>query len=75
MPAPGRILALARDAAHRFSKVGAPQETSQILIGTLLMSAVIAYEITRRRAQAATIREAAARAVARPTSTPAGAAA
>jgi len=52
-------------ATQNLNKVNAPQEISKILIGTLLMSSVVAYEITRRRAQAATIREAAARAAAR----------
>jgi general nucleoside transport system permease protein len=59
-------------ATQNLSKVNAPQEISQILIGTLLMSAVIAYEVTRRRAEAAAIREAAGRAIAAtPTALPA----
>ena len=38
-----------------------PQEIGQILQGTLLVAAVISYEVVRRRNQASTIREAALR--------------
>lgn len=47
--------------ARGLSTVNIPQEIGQIIQGTLLVSAVISYEVVRRRNQAATIREAALR--------------
>jgi ABC-type uncharacterized transport system permease subunit len=48
-------------ASRGLSKVGVPQEISQIMQGTLLITAVIAYEVVRRRGLAAAVRDAAAR--------------
>ena len=63
-------------ATQNLTTVNAPQEISKILIGTLLLSAVIAYEVTRRRAESAAMREAAGRAVAAaPSAQPTGTAA
>lgn len=55
------VLAAIEQGARGLSTVEIPQEIGQILQGTLLVSAVIAYEVARRRNQAATIREAALR--------------
>lgn len=46
-------------AALGLSTVGIPQEITRILQGSLLLSAVIAYEIVRRRSEAAAIHAAA----------------
>ena len=43
-------------AAHGLPTVGVPQEIGKILQGTLLLSAVIAFEVVRRYGQAATVR-------------------
>ena len=42
--------------------MGIPQEIGRILQGTLLLSAVIAFEVVRRYGQAAAVRDAAAKA-------------
>jgi general nucleoside transport system permease protein len=55
------VLAAIEQGARGLSNAGIPQEIGQILQGALLVSAVIAYEVTRRRNQAITIREAAER--------------
>ncbi len=55
------VLAAIDQGARGLATVRIPQEIGQILQGTLLFVAVIAYEVVRRRNQAATIREAAAR--------------
>jgi simple sugar transport system permease protein len=55
------VLAAIDQGARGLAVVKIPQEIGQILQGTLLFVAVIAYEVVRRRNQAATIREAAAR--------------
>ena len=49
-------------AARALPDVGIPQEIGRILQGTLLLSAVIAFEVVRRYGLAASVREAAARA-------------
>jgi simple sugar transport system permease protein len=61
-------------AGQSLPPIGVPQEIVQILQGTLLLSAVIAFEVVRRFAAAAAVRDA-ARAVARqvPRREPAGA--
>jgi ABC-type uncharacterized transport system permease subunit len=46
-------------AGQSLPPIGVPQEIVQILQGTLLLSAVIAFEVVRRFAAAATVREAA----------------
>jgi simple sugar transport system permease protein len=48
-------------AGQALSPVGIPQEIVQILEGTLLLSAVIAFEVVGRLARASAVREAAAR--------------
>lgn len=58
------VLAAIDQGARGLAVVKIPQEIGQILQGTLLFVAVIAYEVVRRRNQAATIREAAHRTVA-----------
>ncbi len=55
------VLATIEQGARGLSVVSIPQEIGQIIQGTLLYVAVIAYEVVRRRNQASTIREAAAR--------------
>ncbi len=55
------VLATIEQGARGLSVVSIPQEIGQIIQGTLLFVAVIAYEVVRRRNQAATIRESAAR--------------
>lgn len=67
------VLAGIEQGARGLSGVGIPQEIGQILQGTLLVSAVIAYEVARRRNQAATIREAALRTASAQVVTPMGA--
>jgi simple sugar transport system permease protein len=61
-------------AGQSLPPIGVPQEIVQILQGTLLLTAVIAFEVVRRFAAAAAVREA-ARALARaaPSPEPAGA--
>ncbi len=49
-------------AARALPDVGIPQEIGRILQGTLLLSAVIAFEVVRRYGQAAAVRDAAAKA-------------
>jgi simple sugar transport system permease protein len=49
-------------AARALPDVGIPPEIGRILQGTLLLTAVIAFEVVRRYGQAASVREAAARA-------------
>ena len=46
-------------AAQGLSDVGIPQEITRIMQGSLLLSAVIAYEVVRRRSQAAAMHAAA----------------
>ncbi len=53
------VLAAIEQGSRGLAVAGIPQEIGQILQGTLLFVAVIAYEVVRRRNQAATIREAA----------------
>jgi len=48
--------------ARALPEVGIPPEIGRILQGTLLLSAVIAFEVVRRYGQAAEVRDAAARA-------------
>jgi simple sugar transport system permease protein len=48
-------------ASRGLSKVHIPQEISQIMQGTLLITAVIAFEVVRRRGLAAAVHEAAVR--------------
>jgi simple sugar transport system permease protein len=55
------VFATIEQGARGLAIVNIPQEIGQILQGTLLFVAVISYEVTRRRNQAAEIREAAAR--------------
>ncbi len=62
------VLAAIEQGARGLAIVDIPQEIGQILQGTLLVVAVIAYEVTRRRNQAATITEAAARTIGAPAS-------
>ena len=50
--------------------IGVPQEIVKILQGTLLLTAVIAFEVVRRFADAAQVREAAAQSSSRASSTP-----
>jgi general nucleoside transport system permease protein len=63
------VLAAIEQGARGLSNAGIPQEIGQILQGALLVSAVIAYEVTRRRNQAITIREAAERTASMQTTT------
>ncbi len=49
-------------AARALPEVGIPPEIGRILQGTLLLSAVIAFEVVRRYGLAASVREATARA-------------
>jgi simple sugar transport system permease protein len=49
-------------AARALPDVGIPPEIGKILQGTLLLSAVIAFEVVRRYGQAAAVRDAAAKA-------------
>jgi simple sugar transport system permease protein len=69
---PGGIAAAAmvwagiETAGRGLSKVHIPQEISQIMQGTLLISAVIAFEVVRRRGLAAEVRDAAVRVQAAP---------
>jgi simple sugar transport system permease protein len=53
-------------AGRGLSKVHIPQEISQIMQGALLISAVIAFEVVRRRGLAHAVRDAAARVQAAP---------
>jgi simple sugar transport system permease protein len=53
-------------AGRGLSKVNIPQEISQIMQGTLLITAVIAFEVVRRRGLSAAVREAAVRVQAAP---------
>lgn len=55
------VLATIEQGSRGLSVVSIPQEIGQIIQGTLLFVAVIAYEVVRRRNQASTIRQAAAR--------------
>ena len=55
------VVAAIEQGSRGLVTVDIPQEIGQILQGTLLVAAVISYEVVRRRAQAATIREAARR--------------
>ena len=55
------VIATIEQGARGLATVGIPQEIGQILQGTLLVVAVIAYEVVRRRNQAADIRDAAER--------------
>jgi len=55
------VLAAIEQGSRGLAIAGIPQEIGQIIQGTLLFVAVIAYEVVRRRNQAATIREAAAK--------------
>ena len=55
------VLATIEQGSRGLAIVNIPQEIGQIIQGTLLFVAVIAYEVVRRRNQALTIREAAAR--------------
>jgi ABC-type thiamin/hydroxymethylpyrimidine transport system permease subunit len=55
--------------------VGVPQEIGQILQGTLLLAAVVAFEVVRRYGQAAQVRDAAAKAEALHRNVPLGMAA
>ena len=55
------VVATIEQGSRGLSTANIPQEIGQILQGTLLVVAVIAYEVVRRRNQAAAIREAAAR--------------
>ncbi len=48
-------------ASQALNPVGIPQEIGRILQGSLLLSAVIAFEVVRRAAAAAAVKEAAAR--------------
>ena len=60
------------ERASQTCPIGVPQEIVQILQGTLLLSAVIAFEVVRRYAARRTVREAAARTAAeRPAPPPA----
>jgi ABC-type uncharacterized transport system permease subunit len=54
-------------AGQALSPVGIPQEIVQILQGTLLLSAVIAFEVVGRLAEAAAVRDAAAKLAPTPT--------
>ena len=62
-------------AARGLPTVGVPPEIGKIIQGTLLLSAVIAFEVVRRYGQAAAVRDAAAKAAALDRTVPAGAAA
>lgn len=55
------VVALIDQGARGLAIVDIPQEIGQILQGTLLVVAVVVYEVVRRRNQAAAIREAAHR--------------
>jgi simple sugar transport system permease protein len=69
---PGGIAAAAvvwagiEQAGRGLSRVAIPQEISQIMQGALLISAVIAFEVVRRRGLASEVRDAAARVQAAP---------
>jgi ABC-type uncharacterized transport system permease subunit len=52
------VWAAIETAAIGLSDVGIPQEITRIMQGTLLLSAVIAYEIVRRHSEAAAIKAA-----------------
>ena len=52
------------------SPIGVPQEIVKIMQGTLLLTAVIAFEVVRRFADAAQVRQAAAQSGSRASSTP-----
>jgi len=58
-------------ATQRLSTLGIPQEIGVILQGTFLLAAVIAYEVVRRRSEAAEARAAAERVPDTPTLEPA----
>ena len=60
-------------ATQRLSTLGIPQEIGVILQGTFLLAAVIAYEVVRRRSEAAEARAAAERTPDVPVLEPAGA--
>jgi simple sugar transport system permease protein len=49
-------------ASRGLSDIGVPPEIGKILQGTLLLSAVISFEVVRRRGEAAQVRDAAAKA-------------
>ena len=49
-------------ASRGLPKVGVPAEIGKILQGTLLLSAVVAFEVVRRYGEAAEVRDAAAKA-------------
>jgi simple sugar transport system permease protein len=53
------VWALIERATQRLSTLGIPQEIGPILQGSFLLAAVIAYEVVRRRNEAATARAAA----------------
>ena len=55
------VIATIEQGARGLATVDIPQEIGQILQGTLLVVAVISYEVVRRRNQATAIREAAER--------------
>jgi simple sugar transport system permease protein len=57
-------------AGQSLPPIGVPQEIVKILQGTLLLTAVIAFEVVRRFASAAQVREAAAQSGSRTSSTP-----
>jgi general nucleoside transport system permease protein len=57
-------------AGQALPPIGVPQEIVKILQGTLLLTAVIAFEVVRRFASAAQVREAAAQSGSRASSTP-----
>ena len=56
------VHSMIEQAARALPDVGIPQEIGRILQGTLLLSAVIAFEVVRRYGQAAAVRDAAAKA-------------
>jgi ABC-type uncharacterized transport system permease subunit len=62
-------------AARGLPAVGVPQEIGKILQGTLLLAAVVAFEVVRRYGQAAQVRDAAAKAEALHRNVPLGMAA
>jgi simple sugar transport system permease protein len=53
------VFASLERAGQSLPPIGVPQEIVQILLGTLLLSAVIAFEVVRRYAAAAAVRDAA----------------
>ncbi|HEY1279726.1 MAG TPA: ABC transporter permease [Acidimicrobiales bacterium] len=57
-------------AGQALPPIGVPQEIVKILQGTLLLTAVIAFEVVRRFASAAQVREAATQSGSRASSTP-----